>query len=113
MICDLAETYHILNYKELSPNLVATLLIGLRDNSRVKMKVNDTKLTIDQMMMAMVVDNLQFLSWTKTKDARHGKYKQKSILKTLMGEYEKQKDDLISFETVEEYEEYMKQFIKE
>lgn len=113
MICDLAETYHILDYRGLSPRLVAVLLLGLRDNSRVKMKLSETKVTIEQMMMAMMADNLNFLSWTKTKDAKHGKYKQKSILKTLMGEYDKKKDDLISFKTVEEYEEYMKQFIKE
>ena len=77
------------------------------------MKLSETKVTIEQMMMAMMADNLNFLAWTKTKDAKHGKYKQKSILKTLMGEYDKKKDDLISFKTVEEYEEYMKQFIKE
>ena len=77
------------------------------------MKLSGTKLTIDQMLMAMIADNLQFLAWTKTKDAKHGKYKQKSILKTLQGEYDKPKDDLLSFKTVEEYEEYMKQFIKD
>mgnify|MGYP003294857480 CR=1 FL=1 len=76
------------------------------------MKIGNTKLTIEQMMMAIIADNLQFLSWTKTKDAKHGKYKQKSILKMLQGEYDKTKDDLISFKTVEEYEEYMKQFIR-
>jgi len=112
LICDMAETYHIYDYKGLSPNKVAILLLGLRDNSRVKMKVSNTKITIDQMIMAIIADNLQFLSWTKTKDAKHGRYKQKSILKTLNGEYEKEKDDLISFKTVEEYEEYMMQFTR-
>ena len=62
--------------------------------------------------MAMVVDDLNFLAWTKTRDAKHGKYKQKSILKVLQGEYDTKKEDLISFKTVEEYEEYMKQFIR-
>lgn len=77
------------------------------------MKVSNAKITVDQIIMAIIADNLQFISWTKTKDAKHGRYKQKSILKTLNGEYDKEKDDLISFKTVEEYEEYMKQFIKE
>lgn len=76
------------------------------------MKMSGAKITLEQMMMAIIADNLQFLSWTKTKDAQHGKYKNKSILKTLNGEYEKEKDELISFKTVEEYEEYMKQFIR-
>lgn len=112
MICDLAETYHILNYKELSPYLVAVLVFGLNDNSRIKKRYSNSKISVDQILMAMVVDDLNFLAWTKTRDAKHGKYKQKSILKTLQGEYEKPKEDLISFKTVEEYEEYMKQFIR-
>lgn len=110
MICDFAETYHVLNYRELSPLLVATLLIGLRDNSRVKMYLADTKLTIDQMILSIVADNLQFISWTKTKDAKHGRYNGKSILKTLNGDNEIGKEDLISFATIEDFEEYMEQF---
>lgn len=112
MICDLAETYHIFNYKDLHPETVAVLVLGLRDNSRVKMKLADTRLTLDQMLLAMIVDNLNFLSWTKTKSAQKGKYNQKSLFKRLMGEDKENKDDLISFATPEEYEEYMKQFEK-
>lgn len=76
------------------------------------MKISGTRISIDQMMSAMTVDSLNFLSWTKTKDARHGRYKQKSILKTLLGEYDKPKDELMSFSSIEAYEEHMKQFIK-
>lgn len=112
VICDLAETYHVFNYQELSADLVATLVFGLRDNSRLKMKIADTKLTTEQMLSAMIVDDLNFIAWTKTKDAKHGRFKQKSILKTLLGEYKKQKDDLVSFASIEEYEEHMKQFLK-
>lgn len=111
MICDFAETYQILNYKELPPSLCATLLLGLRDNSRVKMHFADAKITLEQTLLSIIADSLQFLAWTKTKDAKHGKYNKKSILKILQGEYKKEKDDLMSFETIEEYEEYMKQFI--
>lgn len=112
MICDLAETYHILNYRELSPSLVAVLVFGLNDNSRIKKKFSKTKLNIEQMLMAMMVDDLNFLAWTKTKDAKHSRYKKKSVLKLLQGEYEKEKDELQSFATIEEYENYMKQFIR-
>lgn len=110
MICDFAETYHILDYKRLSPALVATLLFGLRDNSRVKMHIAESKLTIEQTLLAVIADTMQFIAWTKTKDARHGRYKNKSILKMLNGEYDKEKDELVSFETIEEYLEYMSQF---
>lgn len=109
MICDLAETYHILNYRGLPSSLVATLVIGLRDDSRVKMKLSGSKVAVDQLIAAMVCDAIQFIAWSKTKEAaRGGRYNQKSVVKMLRGEYEK--DEVISFSSPEEYEKYMKQF---
>lgn len=90
--------------------VVATLVLGLKSDSRIKMYYTKTKLTVDQILLAIVADNLQFLAWTKTKDAQKGRYTKKSILKILQGEYEKETDDLASFSTVEEYERYMNQF---
>lgn len=104
MICDLAETYHILNYRELSPQLVATLVLGLGDNSRVRRYFSKTKVTLEQILMAIMADNLQFIAWSKTK---HKKNKPKSILKKLI-DLDEQKEELESFETPEEFEEYMR-----
>lgn len=73
------------------------------------MHVSGNKITLEQMLLAIIADNLNFLSWTKTKDAKKGRYKKKSIFKTLISD-EKKKDDLVGFKTVEEYENYMKQF---
>lgn len=111
MICDLAETYHIFDYRGLSPSEVAVLVLGLRDDSRVKRKLSGNKLTLEQTFMAMMVDSLRYLCWTNSKDAHKGRpYKEKSVLKTLNGDYEKNKDELESFETIEEFEAYMAQF---
>lgn len=111
LICDLAEVYHVLNYRELSPDMVAALCIGLRDDSRVKMELSGNKITVDQIMKAMIVDSLQFLAWTKTKDAQKGqKYKAKSMVKALNGEYDHEHDDLATFDSIEAYEAYMKRF---
>lgn len=90
--------------------MVATLLIGLRDDSRVKMHIANAKITIEQTIMAIMADALRFIAWSKTTEAKHGRYKEKSILKTLNGEYAKEKDDLMSFETIEDYLDYMSQF---
>lgn len=107
MICDFAETYRILDYRELSPLLAATLCFGLRENSRVKMKLSGAKITLDQMLSAAALDSLNLLCWAKTKDAQKGRNKPKSILKALAGE-EPNKDELVSFSTPEEWEAYMK-----
>lgn len=39
VICDLAETYHILDYSVLPVALLATLCAGLREDSRIKMRL--------------------------------------------------------------------------
>lgn len=107
IICDLAETYHILNYQELPPSLVATLVLGLHDDSRIKRKITGCKLTLEQMLMASMVDNLQFISWTKTKAAQKGHSRPESVLNKLLGSGKKNpNDELMSFESPAEYEEW-------
>lgn len=108
MICDLAETYHVLNYRELSPDLVATLVLGLNDNSRVRRHYSEQKLTLEQSLMAMMVDSLNLLFWTKTKDAQKNRNKPKSVLEKLTEDAETTKDNLQVFESPEDFEEYMR-----
>ena len=109
LICDLAETYHILNYKELSPSLVATLSCGLSDNSRIKRKIADRRLTLEETLMAAMVDKLSQLLWTKTKDAQHGRNRPKSILDAL----EKPKEKVYkSFSSIEEFEKKRAELLK-
>ena len=103
MICDLAETYGILDYKGLSLQLVATLVLGLRDNSRVKMKLSGTRIDIQTALLASACDELSFLSWSKTKDAQKNRNKPKSRLQALMGE-PKKNSDVVSFDTADEWE---------
>lgn len=90
---------------------MATLVFGLREDSRLKKKLSNNKLTLEQTLLAMQVDALRYLCWTKSKDAHKGRpYKEKSIVKVLNKEYEKDKDELEVFETIEEYENYMSRF---
>lgn len=108
VICDLAETYHILDYKKLPPSLVATLVVGLDDSARIKRKISKTKLTLEQSLLAFVADGINILIWQKTKDGYKGKNKPESIYKKLMGLDKKQKEELMSFNTVEDYEKWYK-----
>lgn len=88
MICDLAETYHVLNYKALQPALTATLTSGLKSESRVKMKLSGTKITLTQSLLARIADEEAFQSWAKTKDGQRGRNRPQSILKALTKEEE-------------------------
>lgn len=104
MICDLAETYGIYDYKAEKPSLIATLAVGLPESSRIMRKFSGLSLTIDQMLLAMIEDSLNGLIWGLG-GKKHSK-KPKSIFKMLMNPNEK-KDELMSFRTPEEYEAWM------
>ena len=101
----MAETYGIFDYKEQKPSLIATLAVGLPESSRIKRKYSGVNLTLDQMLMAMLVDGMNISIWQRA----GGKKSRKpmSIFKKLT-EKEKPKDELMSFLTPEEYESWMK-----
>ena len=105
LICDLAETYGIYDYKAMKPSLIATLAVGLPDTSRVMQKYSKVSLTIDQMLLALIEDSLNGLIWGL--GGKKSAKRPKSILKTLLDKDKKQKDELMSFRTPEEYEAWM------
>lgn len=88
MICDLAETYHIFNYRELPPILVATLVTGLRADSRLKMSLTGMKVPVETMIQAMICDAVHLLLWKDTSDGRANRNRPKSLYKTLTEEPE-------------------------
>ena len=83
LICDLAETYHILNYKALPPDLVGVLSIGLRNDSRIKMKMGKQELNTTEQLLAGMTDRLSLLIWQNTEDGHKGINKPPSILESL------------------------------
>lgn len=102
LICDLAETYHLFNYREQSPKLVAVLCFGLRDDSRVKMTLGNSKITLEQILMSRMVDELAWLHWSKTKDGAKNRNRPPSVLKALT---EEKKEETEVFLTADEFNE--------
>ncbi|MDO4681086.1 MAG: hypothetical protein Q4A55_07570 [Aerococcus sp.] len=82
MVCDLAETYHILNYRELPAGLVATLANGLSDDSRIKRKLSGQAVTTEILLLGALFDQLNALMYGMS----NAKQKPPSILQRLMGE---------------------------
>lgn len=103
IICDLAETYHILNYQELPPDLVATLVLGLPDHSRIKRKYQKRKTTLTEELLALILDDFNALLWSMSK---HGQ-RPKSVYKILTEDPQK-KEDLQAFESPDDYEAWRK-----
>ena len=100
LVCDLAETYHIYDYKRLPVKLVASLAVGLRPDSRIKIKLSGSKVSPEMMMMAAIIDRLTVLVWMQTKDGQHGRNQPKPVLSV----FEKPESDAISFLSGEDYE---------
>lgn len=88
LICDLAETYGIYDMQALPVSTLAVLASGLRENSRIKIKMSGMKTDHKTLLLAMAVDNLRFLSWAKTEAAQDGKGRPKSIARVLLGQVE-------------------------
>ena len=105
-ICDMVQYYHIIDYMGLSPVLVATLLVGLPDDSRVKMAISGQKLTLEQNLLARIADTVNFIAWAQTEDAQKNRNRPKSILELLLGNDKKEK--LESF-TAEEFDKKWKE----
>lgn len=105
MICDIAETYGIYDYTQLSPRMLATLVIGLREDSRVFKKISKARLTYEESMLALIFDILQAMNYKL--GHRKGQEKPKSLYKKLTEV--KEKDDLIAFNSPEDYERWRKE----
>lgn len=101
VICDLAETYHILDYQGLPLRLVATLVCGLSDDSRIKRKVIKRRLTLSESLQAAIVDRLGQLVWFNTEDARRGRNRPASILNLLEDPPERKHKTFSSVESFE------------
>lgn len=106
VICDLAETYGIYDMGSLPARTVAILASGLRDNSRIKMKLTGAKVDNDLLLLAYAVDRLGILIWQQTKDGQKGRNQPESIAERILyGDQQKRKvHHVSSYRTVEDFE---------
>lgn len=109
LICDLAQTYHIFNYKELPINTVATLSVGLSDDSRIKKKLRNVQSLPAYLVDAFIVDALNILIWQNTADGSKGENRPDSILQKMLGESEE--SDMLTFASGDDFEKYRKELI--
>lgn len=102
LICDLAETYHIFNYRELPIHLLATLSVGLGEDSRIKKKLRNDRIDIKTMLLAAILDRLSILVWFSSEDGQKNKNRPSSILNALTGKNEE--GELMSFDSADDFE---------
>ena len=112
LACDLAETYHIFDYRELSVSKVALFSVGLRENSRIKLKINGMRYPFETMLFAGILDKLSLLIWQNSKDGVNGVNMPKSILETLLNEDGIDKKEHMIFSSPDEFEKMRKQILE-
>ncbi|MHC5189129.1 DUF5361 domain-containing protein [Enterococcus cecorum] len=102
IICDLAETYNIYDYRQLPVSKVAVFVCGLRSNSRIMMNISDSKLPLDTLLLAGVADRLSIMLWQNTKDGQKGKNQPISIVDQLTKKQIEREE--VSFESGKDFE---------
>ncbi len=83
-ICDMAETYHVLDYRALPVPLLATLASGLRENSRIKMKIAGVNYLPPEVVIPLGVDYIKMILKALVNDKKKEEY-----LSNLMHKKEK------------------------
>lgn len=111
LICDLAETYQIYDYKQLPLKTVAVFSYGLRENSRIKMKMSQNNATFDTMLLAGINDRLSQLIWFKTEDGQKRKNRPQSIVDTLSGNAPSSDKSSVSFNSGKDFDDFRNQLI--
>lgn len=104
LICDLAETYGIFDLNALPIPLLATLSVGLRENSRIKMRMSGEKPIRNEILLAAIADRLSLLVWFMTEDGQNGVNRPESLVEMLLGgtlEY----SDIETFDSADAFEE--------
>lgn len=109
LVCDLAETYHIYDWRALPLRTAATLASGLGVTSRIKTKMGGLSVPLDLLIEAGIQDRLSLLVWAKTKDAQHGRNRPAMLTDELL---DCKDEDSLSFASGEDFERFRAGFIQ-
>ena len=91
LICDLAETYHIYDYRKVPVQTLGILVSGLSENTRIGMKALGVKARFSDILLAQILDDFNLLIWSMTKDGEHGINRPESYADKLIGKKEEKK----------------------
>lgn len=103
LICDFAETYQIYDYRALPLRKAAIFAVGLRDDSRIKMKIAGCDISLEALIHAAIADRIGLLVWMQSEDGRKNRNRPESIINLIL---KKQGQDAVheTFETGEAFD---------
>lgn len=107
VICDLAETYHVLDYKNVPIMTLAALCAGLHDDSRIKTRMMGVHRIDPSFALVRAADMLAIINYSLT--AKQGAKPPTLYQDIMMG---KQQEKTSGFASIEEFEAARKRIIK-
>ena len=107
VICDIAETYHVLDYRSIPVDLLATLCAGLHDDSRIKMKMMGMRKIAPSFALTHAADTL-----TVILHALVGSKKKPKLYEDIMAD-KQSNQKTTGFSSIEEFEKARQRFIKD
>lgn len=105
LLCDLAETYHIYDYRSLPLHMVGIFACGLREDSRIMMKISGIKIDTTQALLASIADNTRMLAWLQSNDGVKGTNRPNSLLRILSGAEQHNESNIETFESGNDFDE--------
>lgn len=103
LLCDLAETYHIYDYRSLQLHMVGIFACGLREDSRIMMKVMGVKVNTIQTLLALIADNTRLIAWLQSSDGEKGINRPKPLL-AMMSEEKYSENNIETFENGQQFD---------
>lgn len=103
LLCDLAETYHIYDYRSLPLHMVGIFACGLREDSRTMMKVMGVKVNTIQTLLALIADNTRLIAWLQSSDGEKGINRPKPLL-AMMSEEKYSENNIETFENGQQFD---------
>ena len=110
LICDLAETYGVLNYKELPIDTLATLCSGLHEDSRIRMRMMDCKEVAPSFALIRIADTLTVVKYMLESLASKDKPSLPMLYQDIMTGKHTPKEQT-GFSSIQEFEEARKRII--
>lgn len=106
LFCDIAETYHLFDWSAVSVQTLARLASGLRDDSRIVMKLSGMKVPMKRLLLAMIADNTSFVAWANTENAHnHPDSPPPKIVPAMLGIKKHENENSVqAFRSAEEFE---------
>ena len=102
LTCDIAETYGVFDIKTLTPTLASLLAAGLREGSRVQMKLQRQQVPFDTLLLALIADRVGLQLWGNTKDGQRNRNRPDSIVASLTQGQDK--EEVKTFKSAAEFE---------